>query len=57
MPQNSAEKPMAFKVTHPGAMAGNIPMCLKKSQRETTTTYTLFNNQQQIEVWRKSLKW
>lgn len=40
MPQNSAEKPMTFKVTHPGAMAENIPMRLKKSQGENINTYT-----------------
>lgn len=56
MPQNTAEKPMAFKVTHLGAMAGNIPMCLKKSQGENTNTCTLFNIQQQIEMKTKSLK-
>lgn len=54
MPQNSAEKPMSFKVSHPGAMAENILMRLNKSQGENTNTYTLFNQQQQIEVWRKS---
>lgn len=41
MPENSEEKPMAFKVTHPGAMAENTPMLLKKCQDENSNTYTI----------------
>lgn len=54
--KNSAEKPMAFKVTHLGPMAENILMHLKKSQGENTNTYILLDKWKVLSTEKESVE-